>query len=196
MQYLNDQEVMLRYKNGEAEAMDELLKRYKNPLYCFALRLVGDTCEAQDITQEVFLRLHQHKDNYRPIGKFSSWIFSIVHNLAVSRLRKKQWLVIWPSKQDDPDQLKEYESPDPSPEKIASNDEAGKFLQECIQSLPFLQREALILREYQNLDYEDISKILKKSLGTIKTLIHRARQNLKTRLLPLAEELEGGYNEQ
>lgn len=192
MQSLSDEELMLNYQKGEALVMDELLRRYKNPIYHFAYRLSQNNAEAQDITQEVFLRLYQYKDTYKPCGKFCTWIFSIAHNLCVSRLRKKRWLVAWPRKQDNPDELRDFESPDPSPQEVVSNNEFSAIVKECIQGLPFLQREALILREYENLDYQEISRILNKSLGTVKTLIHRARQNIKTKLLPYIEEFKGG----
>ena len=194
MQGLRDEEVMLNYQKGQVEAMDELLKRYKNPIYHFAFRLIGNAAEAEDIAQEVFLKLHQCKQTYKPTGKFSTWIFSITHNLALSRIRKNKRLVFWPRKKDVPDELVDFESHDPSPEEIVSENELSQVLKNCIQSLPFLQREALILREYQDLDYQEIAKILKKSLGTVKTLIHRARINLKNKLLPYVEEFKGGYN--
>jgi len=192
MQGLTDEEVMLEYKQGRIEAMDELLRRYKNPIYHFALRLGISVAEAEEITQEVFLRLHSNKDNYRPCGKFSCWIFSIAHNLCLDKLRKKKWQCLWPRKDDDSEELAEFPSPDPSPQEVVSSNEISYILKDCIQSLPFLQREALILREYQNLDYQEIAKILKKSLGAVKTLIHRARINLKTKLTPYIEELRGG----
>ena len=195
MQDSADSEVMLRYQKGEARAMDELLRRYKNPIFNFAFRMTQDASEAQDIAQEVFLRLHQYRDRWTPTGKFSTWIFSITHNLCISRLRRKKWFAIWPRQQDDPDELVEFASPDLSPEEVVSVNEAADVLKKCIQGLPFLQKEALILREYQDLDYEEISQILKKSLNTIKTLIHRARQNLKLKLLPYVKELGGGYDE-
>lgn len=194
MRNLTDEEVMVSYQKGEAKAMDELLYRFKNPIYRFALRLSQDPSEAQDIAQEVFLRVHQNRDIYRPIGKFRTWIFSIAHNLCISKLRKQKWLVFWPRKKDDPEELVEFESPGPSPQAALSGQEVNSILKECVQSLPFLQKEALILREYEGLDYQEISRILKKSLGTIKTLIRRARINLKTKLLPYAEELKGGSN--
>ncbi len=194
MQVLTDEEVMLKYQSGEAKAMDELLKRYKNPVYHFVLRLSADVAEAQDVTQEVFLKVHQNRFVYKAIGKFSTWIFSIAHNLFVSRLRKKKWTAIWPRKSDGPDELVEFESRDPSPQEKTLNNELDEIMKKCVQSLPFLQKEALILREYENLDYQEISRILKKSLGTVKTLIHRARMNLKIKLLPYIEELEGGTN--
>jgi RNA polymerase sigma-70 factor (ECF subfamily) len=195
MQNMKDEELMLNYQKGEPLAMDELLKRYKNPIYRFAYRISADAAEAQDIAQEVFLRLHQYRHDYRPTGKFSTWIFSIAHNLCISRLRKKQWIVIWPRKQDNPDELREFESPNPSPQDEVAKDEVSQVVKKCIQGLPFLQREALVLREYENLDYEEIARILKKSLGTVKTLIHRARLNLKDKLLPYIEEFGGGLHE-
>jgi RNA polymerase sigma-70 factor (ECF subfamily) len=195
MQNLSDEQVMLKYQNDEVEAMDELLARYKNPIYHYSLRLSRNAAEAQDIAQEVFLRVHQFKDDWRPIGKFSTWIFSIAHNVALSRLRKKKWLVFWPRKGDQPDELMDFESPDPSPQEVVSKVEVAELVKRCIQSLPFLQREALVLREYENLNYEEIGKILNKSQGTVKNLIHRARENLKNKLLPQIEEFGGGLHE-
>jgi len=192
MQQVSDEEVMLNYQKGQVEAMDELLRRYKTPIYHFAFRLLGNAAEAQDIAQEAFLRVHQCKGTYQPSGKFSTWIFSITHNLAVSRLRSKKMWALWPRQEDDTDALVEFASTDPSPEEIVSTNELSDVLKKCIQSLPFLQREALVLREYQGLDYQEIAKILNKSLGTVKTLIHRARQNLKDKLLPYAQELKKG----
>jgi len=194
MQSLTDEQLMLNYQKGEMQAMDGLLERYKNPVYHFALRLSQDAAEAQDICQEVFLRIHQHRQNYQPSAKFCTWIFSITHNLCISRLRKKKWLVLWPRKKDEPDELMELENTDPSPQEVVSNNEFCGRLKECIQGLPFLQKEALLLREYQNLDYREIAEILNKSLGTVKTLIHRARQNLKLKLLPYIEEAKGGMS--
>ena len=190
MQQLKDEELMLEYQKGEATAMDEILRRYKNPIYHFTLRLCGNSSEAEDFTQEVFLRLHQAKDTYRPTGKFSTWIFSIAHNLVISRLRKAKWWVLWPRKNDETEELVEFESPDPSPKDIVTGNEISQLVQKSIQGLPFLQREALILREYENLNYDEIGKILKKSLGAVKTLIHRARENLKIKLLPVRKEFK------
>jgi len=193
MQGLTDNEVMLKYQQGEMQAMEELLRRYKNPVYHFALRLSLNAAQAQDITQDVFLRLHQYRNNYNPERKFSTWIFSIAHNVYVSRWRKDRRFVPWARKQDKTDELMDVQSPDLSPVQEVCKDELSNIVTKCIQALPFLQREALILREFENLDYEEIARILKKSLGTIKTLIHRARMNLKDKMLPYIGEL-GGYN--
>ncbi len=195
MHSLSDEEVMLGYKRGEVEAMDELLRRYKTPVYRFVWRICTNATEAEDIAQEVFLKIHEFRGEYQVRGKFSTWIFSIAHNLSISRLRRRRLFGLWPRKPDDPDAEVEFRSPDPSPKEIAGCNEVAVILAKHVQSLPFLQREALILREYQDMDYAEIAKILKKSLGTVKTLIRRARMNLKNKLLPCLEELKGGLHE-
>lgn len=185
---MTDEQLMLEYQNGDVSAMDELLVRYKNPVYHFAFRICRNEAEAQDITQEVFLKIHQCRLSYVQSGKFSTWIFSICHNACVSRLRKSKWLVFWPRNKDNEEELVDFKSPDPSPEEVTSGNDIASLVKENIQSLPFLQKEALVLREYEKLDYAEIAKILKKPLGTVKILIHRARQTLKEKLLPYIEE--------
>ncbi len=194
MQNMRDEELMLEYQKGEMRAMDELLRRYKNPVYRYAFRLCANEAEAQDTAQETFLRVHQYRGQYRPIGKFSTWLFGIAHNVAVSKFRRNKWLVLWPRRADDPDEMVDFESPTPSPSQNLEQGDFETMVKKCVQSLPFLQKEALVLREYENLDYQEIAKILNKSLGTIKTLIHRARQSLKDKLLPYIEEFEGGIH--
>ncbi|MBP7216953.1 MAG: RNA polymerase sigma factor, partial [Candidatus Omnitrophica bacterium] len=184
MHELTDEQVMLKYQEGQMSALDELMQRYQNPIYSFAYRLSHNASEAQDIAQEVFLRIHQARASYAPSGKFSTFIFSIAHNLCVSRLRRRRWLALWPTKAHDSDEPVDFQSPDPSPGEAAEEQEYAALVKACIQGLPFLQKEALILREYEQMNYVDIAKILHMSLGAIKTLIFRARQTLKSKLLP------------
>lgn len=193
MQSLTDQEVMQHYQQGEGIAMEEILRRYRNPVFTFACRLCRNTAEAEDIAQEVFLRVHQYRATYRPYGKFSTWLFGIAHHLFISRLRQEKRFVLWPRKEDGSDEAVEFQSPDPSPQDVVAKQEVSDILKECIQSLPLLQKEALILREYHQLNYEEISQILNKSMGTVKMLIHRARCALKEKMLPYVEEV-GGYH--
>jgi len=89
----------------------------------------------------------------------------------------------------------DFASNQPSVQEQVSRNEFSALVKKHIQGLPFLQKEALVLREYEQLDYEEIAKILNKSLGTVKTLIHRARLALKEKLLPYASEISEGLNE-
>ncbi|MDI6759071.1 MAG: RNA polymerase sigma factor [Candidatus Omnitrophota bacterium] len=165
MQNMRDEELMLEYQKGTMNAMEEFLRRYKNPIYRFAFRLCANEAEAQDIAQETFLRLHEHRGQYRPVGKFSTWLFSIAHNIAISRFRKVNRFVLWPRKPDDPDESVEFESNAPSPSQTLERSDFENAIKKCIQDLPFLQKEALLLCGYESLDYKEIAKILNKSLG-------------------------------
>ncbi|MFH1360606.1 MAG: sigma-70 family RNA polymerase sigma factor [Candidatus Omnitrophota bacterium] len=192
MQNDPDERLMLKYQAGDKQAMEELIARYKNPVYRFAVRLLRNSTEAQDIAQEVFLKVHNARMTYKATGKFSTWIFSITHHACISRLRKNKWTISWPVFKNDPNVPMDVDSADPSPDEEASHKEMRTIVKDCIHDLPLLQKEILILREYENLDYEEIAKIIKKPLGTVKSLIHGARQLLKEKLLPYVDE--GGYS--
>jgi len=191
MHQMTDDELMLEYQKGSDAAMEELFARHKDRVFRFAFRMSQNACEAKDLTQEVFFRVHRFRDTYRPQGKFTTWLLGIAHHAFVSKLRKDKWFVLWPRKKDDPDEFQDFASPDPSPADNVAGNERVELVKECIQSLPLLQREALVLREYENLDYNQIADILRKPQGAVKTLIYRARQALKNKLLPILQE-EGG----
>jgi RNA polymerase sigma-70 factor (ECF subfamily) len=185
---LRDEDLMLAYQQGDMHAMDELVRRYKNPVYSFVYRLRSNHADAQDIAQEVFLRVHLYRASYRTCGKFSTWVFGIAHNLCVSMYRKNKRWVFWPRKADEPDELVEFASPSPSPAAQAECGDLAHAVRTYINKLPFLQKEALVLREYQQLDYCEIAKVMHKPVGAIKTLIYRARQQLKNKLSAYIEE--------
>lgn len=191
----SDEQLMMAYQQGDSTAMDEFLRRYKNPLYRFIYRLSRNAAEAEEVTQEVFMRVHEYRSSYRPVGKFSTWLFGIAHNICISRLRKRRPFIPWPARRDDPDEQADFPSPQLSPMETAVSEELSEAIRQCIKELPFLQREALILREYEGLDYEQIAQILNKPLGTVKTLIYRARMTLRDMLIPLIDE-EGGTDVQ
>lgn len=194
MQGLRDEEVMMEYQKGNLAAMGELVQRYKNPVFSFAYRFLGDREEAREIAQEVFLRLHIHKTSYRPTGKFSTWIFSIAHNLCVSVVRRRRRFVLWPRKSKDDDGYVDVADSNPSPDTRAEENDVQQTIKRCINELPFLQKEALVLREYQSMSYEDIAVTMKQPVNTVKSLIHRARINLKEKLLPLVHEAGRGQS--
>jgi RNA polymerase sigma-70 factor (ECF subfamily) len=179
---------MSRYQNGEAAAMNELVRRYKNPVFRYLFRLTANSAEAEELAQDVFLRVHQNRLSYQPQGSFRSWIFSIAHNLYVSAIRKRKWLTPWPRKGADSDEPMDLASPAPSPDLLACAADISITVQQAVQKLPLLQREALILREYEKLEYAEIAKILQAPIGTIKTLIYRAKENLRAELLPIVNE--------
>ncbi|MEE2877072.1 MAG: sigma-70 family RNA polymerase sigma factor [Candidatus Neomarinimicrobiota bacterium] len=178
----SDKELILRFQQGDELAYVELVNRYRNRLMNFIYRFVGTREEAEDIVQDTFVKLFQKKDYYRPISEFSTWIFTIASNLAKTELRKrKRRKVSYLS------QLGIEEKDFDIPVKDTTDEEmVGEFtetqIQNAIQSLQLHFRTALILRDIEELSYEEISKILDVPLGTIKSRINRARLQLQEKL--------------
>ena len=146
MQQISDEELMLEYQKGKAEAMREIISRFKNPVYRFAYRLIHDTYEAEDVASEVFMKVYLAKDSYKPQAKLSTWLFTIAHNACVSRFRKKRMFISWPRQKDDCEQLVDFESPEPSPRQVFFENEQDKVIKTCIQSLPTIHLSHLTLR--------------------------------------------------
>ena len=178
----SDKELILRFQQGDELAYVELVNRYRDRLINFVFRFVGSFEEAEDIVQDTFVKLYQKKDYYRPISEFSTWIFTIASNLAKTELRKRKRRKVSYLSQIGMEE-KDFDIPveDTTDEKTV-----GEFtesqIQDAIQSLQLHFRTALILRDIEELSYEEISKILDVPLGTIKSRINRARLQLQEKL--------------
>ena len=184
----SDKELILRFQQGDELAYVELVNRYRNRVIIFVFRFVGTKEESEDIVQDTFVKLFEKKDYYRPINEFSTWIFTIASNLAKTELRKRKRRKT-SSLSDLGLENKDFDVP----VKDTTDEETlGEFadsqIQDAIQSLQIHFRTALILRDIEELSYEEISKILDVPLGTIKSRINRAR-------LQLQEKLKSVYND-
>lgn len=178
----SDKELILRFQQGDELAYVELVNRYRNRLINFVFRFVGSFEEAEDIVQDTFVKLYQKKDYYRPINAFSTWIFTIASNLAKTELRKRKRRKVSYLSQIGM-QEKDFDIP---VEDTTDEETVGEYtesqIQDAIQSLQLHFRTALILRDIEELSYEEISKILDVPLGTIKSRINRARLQLQEKL--------------
>ncbi|MFQ6675379.1 MAG: RNA polymerase sigma factor [Fidelibacterota bacterium] len=177
-----DEELIHRFQKGDEYAYLELVKRYRDKLTNFAYRFLGNLEDAEDIVQDTFVKLYTHRHFYRNIARFSTWIYTITANLAKTELRKrKRRKVSYLSQMGTED--KDFDIPG----QDATNEYAeGRFtksrIQDAIQKLPIHFRTAVILRDIQELSYEEISKILDVPLGTVKSRINRARLQLQEEL--------------
>ena len=184
----SDKELILRFQQGDELAYVELVNRYRNRLINFVFRFVGTKEESEDIVQDTFVKLYEKKDYYRPINEFSTWIFTIASNLAKTELRKRKRRKT-SSLSDLGLENKDFDVP---VQDTTDEETLGEFadsqIQDAIQSLQIHFRTALILRDIEELSYEEISKILDVPLGTIKSRINRAR-------LQLQEKLKSVYND-
>ena len=178
-----DEELMLDFQKGDSRALEEIFHRYKSRILNFAIRMLGNRAEAEDVTGEVFLAFYRSCYSYRPEAKFSTWLFTVARNRCISRIRKnKGVLSLWVKSREG--QEAPVEIPDTS--QISRDQvlkkEISKEVQMAIAGLPGEQKEAIILREYHHLSYEDISQVLNCSLEKVKILIYRGREQLRTEL--------------
>ena len=178
----SDKELMLKFQNGDELAYNELVNRYKNKMLNFIYRYFGSKDDAEDILQETFIKLYYKKDYYKPISEFSTWIYTIAANLSKTELRKR--------KRRKTSQLsemgvenKEFDIRYEDDTDLEINTEYNEHeINKAIQDLETPFRTAFILRDIQELSYEEISKITEVPLGTIKSRINRARIQLQGKL--------------
>lgn len=176
---ISDEELMARFQEGDIQAYNQIVYRYKEKILNFVYRFLNDIERAEDITQDTFIKVFTHKHSYREIAKFSTWLYTIAGNLARTELRKskrRNTYSLSDIKYDD----KEYEIPvmkDPSMD--LEKDNLGKKIQWALNELPPDFKTMIILRDIQELSYEDISRIVSVPLGTVKSRINRGRLKLQ-----------------
>ena len=186
-----DEELIERFQNGDVYAFEQIVKRYKNQLLNFAYRFLGDIEDSEDIVQETFLRIFRKRNAYKNIAKFSTWIYTITGNLAKTELRRRKKRKLFSISSLGYDE-KDYELPDHrrGPEEKADSVVKEEIIQKAIDVLSPKFKEVVILRDIQELSYEEISKILKIPLGTVKSRVNRARLKLQEILGDLFKNLE------
>jgi len=178
-----DEELIARFQKGDEQAYIELVNRYRDRLMSYVFRFVGDMVLAEDIVQDTLVKLYTHRHFYKEIAKFSTWIYTIAGNLAKTELRKRKRRKITLLSQMGTEE-RDYELPAVEAEsgEVVQGQYTEKQIQKAIQSLPLHFRTAVILRDIQELSYEEISKIVNVPLGTVKSRINRARLQLQKAL--------------
>ena len=175
---------------GDDAAFTHLVTRYKDPIINYINMMVGNYDTAADLAQETFLRVYQNIGRYNDQYQFSTWIYRIATNLAIDeiRYRKRRGRVffrnIWENQTDGAAEEREFMLRDSSrnPDEEVLRKESGKVLGDAIRSLPSKYRSAFVMKEVQELSYDEIAEILKTSPGTIKSRMHRARELLQRKL--------------
>ena len=181
-----DEQLIGRFQSGDEGAYIELVNRYKDRLINFAYQFLGDLEQAEDVVQDTMLKLYEKKHYYREIAKFSTWIYTIARNLANTELRKrKRRKTTYLSRMTREE--REYEIPavQPNLDQNLQNEFIRERIQEAIKKLPEHSKSVIILRDIQELSYDDISNIVGVPLGTVKSRINRARLQLQAELQDL-----------
>lgn len=187
----NDEELMLEYQRGNEEALEMLFLRYKKKIFNFAYRILANRADAEDVTSDIFLTLFSQKDRYQPEAKFSTWLYTMARNASLTKIRNKKNLFSLSFLGLGQEGKEEsWDPPDskPGPVQTLSRNEMGTHVRRAIHRLPRAQKEALILRAYEEMSYEEIRKILNCSLENVKVLIFRARKRLRKELAWVIQE--------
>lgn len=167
---------MRRIAAGEEAAMQRMFERWKLPLLSFFHRLLGARLEAEDLTLEVFVRLHRAAPGYAPTAKFSTYLFAIAQRLALNELRRRRRKPAEPVPPGTFDHLPAHGRAE------ARGDELEEVFQQALATLAPKQRSALLLIAQQQLSYEEAARVLRTTPNALRVLVHRARQDLKTRM--------------
>ncbi len=178
---LTDEELMLLYQNeNKVEAFNILVDRYKNPLTNYVFRFLGDYEACIDVVQETMVKVFRYKDSYSSIAKFSTWIYTIAGNLARTEYRRRKRRTFF-SINSYGENNENYDIPDNSyrPDVIADGGIKEEIIQKALLKVSKTYREVLILRDIQELSYEEIATITKISIGTVKSRINRGRAQLQ-----------------
>lgn len=179
---------MVRLKDGDDLALNEIMERWQFRVTGFLLRMVGDQTVAVDLAQETFVRVYQSNQRYRPTGAFSTWLFSIAANLARQHLR---WRRRHPtvSMDDEPEDAialsEKLTSHEGSPAHDALRKDEAVLVKKAIEELPPDLREAIILFEYHDMSYAEISDVVGCSSKAVETRLYRAKNILREKLSPL-----------
>lgn len=189
---LSDQEIVVLARKGKEAAYRELIGRYQRPVLSLIYRIVRDREKAEDLAQETFIKVLNAIERYDPSFKFSSWIFKIAHNTALDHLRRKEPLTLSLEGSPHASTTDEAEasaltavSEDENPEEYATNRELGGQIEVAIARLRPEYRTAIVLWHHEARPYEEIADIMGLPLGTVKTYIHRARNELRQHLAHL-----------
>tara|TARA_Y100001970_G_scaffold177209_1_gene215950 strand:+ start:806 stop:1387 length:582 start_codon:yes stop_codon:yes gene_type:complete len=178
-----DEELMKRFQNGDENAYIELVNRYRDKILNFIFNYIGDFEISEDIVQDTMIKLYQKKHYYKEIAKFSTWLYTIAKNLANTELRKKKQrktTILSHISKDD----KQFDIPadQPGTHHEVESEILDKIIKDAIDQLTDKFKTVIILRDIQELSYEEISSIVGVPMGTIKSRINRARLQLQIEL--------------
>jgi len=186
----SDEQLISRFQAGDENAYVELVNRFKDKLTNFVYYFLKDEELSEDIVQDTFIKLYEKKHYYKPVAKFSTWIYTIARNLANTELRKKNRAkIMYLSHMKYDKKNHDLESKDQSLISKIENEYLLDELHSAIDRLPDNYKTAIILRDIQGLNYDEISNIVGVPLGTIKSRINRARLQLQVYLKKFKKEL-------
>lgn len=184
-----DAALMLRVKRGDMQAFETLAEKYKQPIVNLMYRMLHDLDEAEDLAQNVFIRVYQSAGRYEVSAKFSTWIFTIARRLCLNEIRRRarhpaDSLDTNPTEHEEQAPRQFADTKTFSPPEACLHEELAQKIEQALAQLPKKQRLAIVLCRQDELSYEEIARVLGCSVPATKSLIHRGRETLKEKLKP------------
>lgn len=179
----SDEDLMQALANGDEDALRTLVDRYTEAIYRFSVRFTGDESLAQDVAQEVFLRLYRNARKYAPAIPFKTWLFTIVRNTSIDLARSYSYRKAYSLEKSHSSQVGETEQKPlmnaaPNPEERYSARQSAQAVARAVQSLQEKQRTAVILRYYEDMSVNEIAGVMKATVSSVESLLVRAKRNL------------------
>jgi RNA polymerase sigma-70 factor, ECF subfamily len=183
----SDAAVMLRVAEGDEAGFTYLAEKYHRPMIHFLYRMVGNHAVAEELAQEVFLRVYRARSSYRAEARFTTWLYRIATNLAVNHARdtkheRAAQTVYLDAPDEETGTTPDLADDDPSVEERMLRDERMAAIRRHVMALPERQRMAVLMHKYQGMDYRQIGEVLKLSESATKSLLFRAYQTLREKL--------------
>lgn len=189
MDELTDGELMVMFKHGRREAFAVLFGRYRDHVWSYLRRLLGDASAAEDLTQDTFLAVIRSRGTYEPRAPFAAWLFRIATNAARSHFRQGKRMAVHTLAEDDPEV--ESAAALERPEDGAYGSELSAAFEEAVSELPGALKEVFLLHQVHGLGDEEVAHALDLAPASVRVYLHRARRALYERLRPLLGDFRG-----
>jgi RNA polymerase sigma-70 factor (ECF subfamily) len=184
----DDLNLINRFKNSDASAFDEIIFKYQDKIYNLCRHILGNAHDAEDAAQDVFLKAYQHLNKFRPESSLHTWLYRIAVNTCIDYRRKPLFESLFKNSKEGDVFVVDQPFDSPSPEKLYESKEIGNAIQFALGRLSEKLRTVILLKEIEGLSYEEISEVLDVSIGTVKSRISRAREELKKLLKKFREQ--------
>ena len=189
---LKEKELIRRAKQGDMLAFEELIVQHEKIVYNVALRMMNHSEDAKDISQDVFLKAYKSLENFDERSAFSTWLYRITHNTCIDEMRKRKGKYSYSLEEEleneEGSMQRQIADEGDSPEESLLREEQKSEIVQALDTLSAEHKAAIILRDVKGLPYDEIAEILELSMGTVKSRISRARNQLKTEILKRREQ--------
>ena len=188
MQHVDDIDLINRFKNGDTSAFGEIVLKYQDKVYNLCRHMLGNVADAEDAAQDVFLKAYQALPKFQPEASLYTWLYRIATNTCIDRRKKPIFESLFGDSGEGERLVHDRASDAPSPEKLYQSKQTGQALKEGLGRLSPKLQAIIILKEIEELSYEEIADTLEISMGTVKSRIARARDELQKLMQEFREQ--------